>query len=95
MAEDRFNREVNIREPVIKRTPQAFATVSGLWAIRDKRKNEVTGYCLSEIHANTIAAHTRHFIVEFVQGPFELSGSPRLNDVFPEGRFRRIVEEEE
>ncbi len=95
MSLNRYDREVDVREPAIKRTVQASAVVAGLWSIKDKRIGEITGYCYSLAHANVVAMHSTHFEVEFVQGPFELPfGPPPEGEVIPQGRFRRILEDE-
>ncbi len=95
MPSDRYNRDVDVCEPAIKRTATASLTVQGLWAIKDKRRGEVTGYCVSEAHANVVAMHSTHFEVSFVQGPFELPfGPPPDPELIPEGRFRRVLEDE-
>lgn len=92
---DRYSRDVDVREPAIKRTVQAAERVDGLWAITDKRRGEITGYCHSEAHAKVVSMHSVHFEVSFVKGPFELPyGPPADPELIPEGRFRRILEDE-
>lgn len=96
---DRFNRDVDVYEPaLVKKPPRGepgTVKVSGLWAVRDTRKNEIRGYCLSEVAANAVAAHAQFFVVEYVEGPFDMPDGPPADVQAPlVGRFRRIVEGE-
>lgn len=86
----RFERELEMRDPVLLEPSVRLPyCVKGLWAIRDKRTDEIKSFCLSEVAALAVSAHSQHFSIEYQEGPYEIPDGS--SDPLAVGRFRKVL----